>query len=77
MKIVREPVSRQRVRSLITEPAPGCEIPRGELMIRGVAWSGAAPIARLEVSLGDGVGWQEARLVSLASVSATVGSGGS
>jgi hypothetical protein len=30
--------------------------------IRGVAWSGAAPIARVEVSIGDGT-WQEARLV--------------
>jgi Mo-co oxidoreductase dimerisation domain len=30
--------------------------------IRGVAWSGAAPIARVEVSVDDG-GWQQARLV--------------
>jgi hypothetical protein len=30
--------------------------------VRGVAWSGAAPIARVEVSVGDGP-WQDARLV--------------
>ena len=30
--------------------------------MRGVAWSGAAPIARVEVSVGGGP-WQEARLV--------------
>ncbi len=44
------------------EPAPNQEARRGELAIRGVAWSGAAPIARVEVSVGGG-SWQEARLV--------------
>jgi DMSO/TMAO reductase YedYZ molybdopterin-dependent catalytic subunit len=58
----REPVTLQRVRSLITEPAAGDEVERGELAIRGVAWSGAAPIARVDVSVGDGP-WQAARLV--------------
>jgi DMSO/TMAO reductase YedYZ molybdopterin-dependent catalytic subunit len=61
-QIVREPVTLQRVRALVTDPAPGQEIPCGELAVRGVAWSGAAPIARVEVSVGDG-DWQEARLV--------------
>ncbi|TMP97101.1 MAG: sulfite oxidase [Verrucomicrobia bacterium] len=58
-----EPVTLQQVRALITEPAPHQEARCGELAIRGVAWSGAAPIARVEVSVGDG-SWQEARLVS-------------
>ena len=62
-RILREPVTLQRVRALITEPAPGHDVPFGELAIRGVAWSGAAPIARVEVSLNDG-DWQEARLIS-------------
>lgn len=62
-QIVREPVTLQRVRALITEPAPNGETRRGELAIRGVAWSGAAPIARVEVSVG-GASWQETRLVS-------------
>jgi len=61
-QVVREPVTLQRVRALITEPAPATEVPSGELAIRGVTWSGAAPIARVEVSVGAG-GWQEARLV--------------
>jgi DMSO/TMAO reductase YedYZ molybdopterin-dependent catalytic subunit len=60
--IVREPVTLQRVRALITEPAPDQQARCGELAIRGVAWSGAAPIARVEVRVGDGP-WQEARLV--------------
>jgi DMSO/TMAO reductase YedYZ molybdopterin-dependent catalytic subunit len=60
--VVREPVTLQRVRALITEPAPDQEIRCDELAIRGVAWSGAAPISRVEVSVGTG-GWREACLV--------------
>ena len=61
-QLVREPVSLQRVRSLITEPEPDTEVELGELPIRGVAWSGAAPIARIEVRIGGGP-WRDARLV--------------
>jgi DMSO/TMAO reductase YedYZ molybdopterin-dependent catalytic subunit len=60
--VVREPVTLQRVRSLITEPAPGQEIPAGDMTVRGVAWSGAALVKRVEVSVSNG-DWQEARLV--------------
>ena len=59
---VSEPVTLQRVRSLITEPSPGEQVQPGERLIRGVAWSGAAAIARVEVSVGER-GWREARLV--------------
>src|SRR5207302_4639193 len=62
-QVVREPVTMQLVRALIIEPAPSQEIRAGELALRGVAWSGAAPIARVEVCVGTG-SWQEARLVS-------------
>lgn len=62
-QVVREPVTLQRVRALITDPTPQQMLPCGELTIRGVAWSGAAPIARVEVSMAGGP-WQEARLVS-------------
>jgi DMSO/TMAO reductase YedYZ molybdopterin-dependent catalytic subunit len=58
----REPVTLQRVRSLITEPTPDDELRPGELAIRGVAWSGAAPIARVDVSVAGGP-WQPAQLV--------------
>lgn len=61
-QVVMEPVTLQRVRSLITEPGPDQEVPRGELAIRGVAWSGAAPIAQVEVSVGAD-SWEEARLL--------------
>jgi DMSO/TMAO reductase YedYZ molybdopterin-dependent catalytic subunit len=62
-EVVREPVTLQQVRALITEPAPHQEARCGELAIRGVAWSGAAPIARVEVSVGGG-SWQAATLVT-------------
>jgi DMSO/TMAO reductase YedYZ molybdopterin-dependent catalytic subunit len=62
-RAVSEPVTLQRVRALITEPSPQADVPAGELAIRGVAWSGAAPIARVEVSVNGG-DWREARLVS-------------
>ena len=62
-RIVSEPVTLQRVRALITEPSPQTDVRPGELAIRGVGWSGAAPIARVEVSVNGG-DWQEARLVS-------------
>jgi DMSO/TMAO reductase YedYZ molybdopterin-dependent catalytic subunit len=61
-QVVREPVTLQRVRSLITEPETNAVVERGELAIRGVAWSGAAPIARVDVSVNGGP-WHAARLV--------------
>jgi DMSO/TMAO reductase YedYZ molybdopterin-dependent catalytic subunit len=60
--IEREPVRWQQVRSIITEPTGADERAAGELIIRGVAWSGAAPIARVDVAIGDGP-WQQAQLV--------------
>jgi DMSO/TMAO reductase YedYZ molybdopterin-dependent catalytic subunit len=61
-QLTREPVTLMRVRALIVEPRPGDHVNPGELAVRGMAWSGAAPIARVEVSLGGGP-WQAARLV--------------
>jgi DMSO/TMAO reductase YedYZ molybdopterin-dependent catalytic subunit/glyoxylase-like metal-dependent hydrolase (beta-lactamase superfamily II) len=60
--IVREPVRLQQVRSVITEPTGADDVAVGDLVVRGVAWSGAAPIARVEVSIGAGP-WQPARLI--------------
>ncbi len=60
--VVREPVRLQRVRALIAEPTEGASVPAGDLVVRGVAWSGAAPIERVDVSIGEGP-WQPARLI--------------
>jgi len=61
-QVIKEPVRLQRVRALITEPRTEQVVGDGDLAIRGVAWSGAAAITRVEVSVGGGA-WQEARLV--------------
>jgi DMSO/TMAO reductase YedYZ molybdopterin-dependent catalytic subunit len=62
-RTVREPVTLQQVRALITEPGADARIERGaELAIRGVAWSGAGAIARVDVSIG-GRPWRPARLL--------------
>ncbi|MEP7105470.1 MAG: sulfite oxidase [Chloroflexota bacterium] len=60
-RMVRTPVSRQRVRALITEPQPAAVARTGELAVRGLAWSGSAPIDAVDVSV-DGGAWQPARL---------------
>jgi len=60
--VAREPVRLQQVRSVITQPSAGQEVPAGELVVRGVAWSGAAPIDKVEVSIGTGP-WRNARLI--------------
>jgi DMSO/TMAO reductase YedYZ molybdopterin-dependent catalytic subunit/rhodanese-related sulfurtransferase len=60
--VAREPVRLQHVRSIITQPSAGQQVTTGDLVIRGVAWSGAAPIDKVEVSIGSGP-WQHARLI--------------
>jgi DMSO/TMAO reductase YedYZ molybdopterin-dependent catalytic subunit len=68
--VVREPVRLQQVRALITRPGTGQELASGGgLVVRGKAWSGAAPVERVEVSVNHGA-WQKARLVGVAAAHA-------
>lgn len=60
--VARDPVTLQKVRALITDPKPDDVIDAGEVAIRGVAWSGAAPIERVDVRVGDS-DWHDTRLV--------------
>jgi DMSO/TMAO reductase YedYZ molybdopterin-dependent catalytic subunit len=60
-----EPVGLQQVRALITRPGSGQQLACGGLIVRGVAWSGGAPIERVDVSVA-GDPWQKARLVGVA-----------
>jgi DMSO/TMAO reductase YedYZ molybdopterin-dependent catalytic subunit len=60
--IVRQPVAEPAVRAMITEPAVGARLPPSGFTVRGVAWSGAAPVTSVMVSLAGGQ-WQPARLV--------------
>ncbi len=57
------PVTRMRVRSLIAQPSAGDEVTGGvPVEIRGCAWSGDAPVERVEVSADGGRTWSAAQL---------------
>src|SRR5258708_24163382 len=60
-----DPVRLQLVRALITRPGSGEQLACGGLTVRGVAWSGTAPIERVEVSVA-GSPWRKARLAGAA-----------
>jgi DMSO/TMAO reductase YedYZ molybdopterin-dependent catalytic subunit len=47
-------------RSLLVAPAEGAMLPRGMHWLRGLAWSGTAPVECVEVSADDGQTWQVA-----------------
>ena len=49
-----------RVRSRITDPAPGATIAAGEYTIRGKAWSGSGPITDVHVSFTGEGDWHPA-----------------
>ncbi len=57
------PVEEMPVKSLIAAPVEGETLRRGPVTIRGVAWAGEAPVAKVEVSCDDGTTWDSARLV--------------
>ncbi len=57
------PVQMMQVRALITRPETGATLSRTGGKIHGMAWSGAAPIRTVEVSLAGDAPWQPARLV--------------
>ena len=50
------------VKSLITDPQTGSEVPVGEVDVRGHAWGGDTPVAAMAVSVDFGQTWQEAAL---------------
>lgn len=50
------------VKSIIGSPADGARTSVGKQKVSGVAFSGDAPIAKVEVSLDDGKTWQAAKL---------------
>jgi hypothetical protein len=50
------------VKSLITRPLDGALLAAGKTTIAGYAWAGEDRIARVEISIDDGVSWNAARL---------------
>ncbi|MDB4971098.1 MAG: Sulfite oxidase [Myxococcales bacterium] len=57
----RRPVDVMRVKSLLVAPETGGTVPRGRVTLSGWAWSGAAPIIGVELSV-DGGEWMPATL---------------
>lgn len=51
-------------RSLLVAPSDGATLARGEQRLRGLAWSGEAPVERVEISVDDGRTWQAAEWTS-------------
>ena len=64
------PVTAMRVRSIISSPEDGARVDGGKVEIRGSAWSGAGPIARVEVSADAGETWIDAAVRPTASAHA-------
>lgn len=48
----------------MTMPGEGATLPRGHHLLRGLAWSGGAPVSRVEVSVDDGSTWEVASFTS-------------
>jgi DMSO/TMAO reductase YedYZ molybdopterin-dependent catalytic subunit len=62
------PLTTMLARSLVTYPAEDARLPAGEHIVRGLAWSGAATVSRVEIAIGDGTdeegAWQPAEFTS-------------
>ncbi|GAC1437675.1 MAG: molybdopterin-dependent oxidoreductase [Chloroflexota bacterium] len=58
----QHPLSLMNVKSLVASPVEGARLSRGTVEIQGVAWSGAAEIVRVAVSLDGGREWHSAHL---------------
>ena len=58
------PVTKARVKSLITQPLEGEILKKGEIRVGGIAWGGDAKVKRVEISSDGGLTWDKARLVS-------------
>jgi DMSO/TMAO reductase YedYZ molybdopterin-dependent catalytic subunit len=53
------------VKSIILEPTMAETLPAGVVPIRGAAYAGEAGIRQVEISVDDGLSWQNARLLEL------------
>lgn len=62
----REPLEDMYVRAIFTQPGSGDAMSRGRHHIRGLAWSGSAPVERVDVSTDGGESWLPAWFTSLA-----------
>ncbi len=58
-----DPVTEIPLKSIITQPSNGAELPRGRIAILGAAYGGEDAIAGVDVSLDRGNSWREAELI--------------
>lgn len=58
-----EPVSRMRVKSLISSPAEGARVAPGRVVVQGLAWSGERRVVQVEVAVDGGESWKPATLL--------------
>ncbi len=59
-----EPVTRLRIKSVVTNPPDGTFVGLAPVRVRGAAWSGDSPVAGVEFSADSGRTWEPARLGS-------------
>ncbi|MGH2344453.1 MAG: sulfite oxidase, partial [Chloroflexota bacterium] len=62
-KTTSTPLTTARVRSVITVPQPEAIVPPGSHLVEGLAWSGLAPVAGVEVSTDGGATWAPAERI--------------
>ncbi len=56
------PVTLLGIKTVIASPVEGQTMAEGQATVRGVAWSGESPVARVDVSTDNGRTWQPAKL---------------
>lgn len=57
---------RLRVKSMLCAPEEGAAVTAGPVEVAGVAWSGAGPVVRVELSADAGASWSAATLDEVA-----------
>ena len=58
-----KPVEAMVVKSLIVSPISGAALKPGPVTVEGVAWTGEGKVVMVEVSVGEGQTWENARFV--------------
>ncbi len=62
--VIRQPLPRVLVKSLIISPKPQSVLPIGQITLRGVAWSGKGTIKSVQASADGGASWRPAEIDS-------------
>jgi DMSO/TMAO reductase YedYZ molybdopterin-dependent catalytic subunit len=58
-----EVVTGMKLKSIITQPAPGATVSPGAVVILGAAYAGESEVTKVEVSLDGGILWQQSELI--------------